>query len=152
MMSQSFTAKIYKLGMNPCVDVPTEVSRALGRRGYVPVKGAINGHEVRATLVPKADGFHRLFINGEMRKRAGVGEGDSMEIVIEIDTESREIPMPPDLETALTGRQALEAFVSMTPSHRRELLRYLVDAKTPETRRRRVQRIVDHVLELAQRR
>ncbi len=68
-MKQHFTARIYKLGINPCVDVPLRVGQAFGRRGYVSVTGALNGHPLRATLAPKGGGLYRLFINGEMRKR-----------------------------------------------------------------------------------
>ncbi|MGH9839592.1 MAG: DUF1905 domain-containing protein [Blastocatellia bacterium] len=74
-MSQRFSAKIYKLGINPCVDVPKRVSEVFGKRGYVPVAGTLNGQAIHATLVPKGGGEHRLFLNGEMRRRAAVGVG-----------------------------------------------------------------------------
>jgi len=73
---QQFTATIYKVGINPLVDVPAEVSRAFGIRGYVPVRGRLNGAPIRATLVPSGGGRHRLYINGDMRKQAGVESGD----------------------------------------------------------------------------
>jgi hypothetical protein len=51
-MAQHFSAKVYKLGINPCVDVPQRVSQAFDQRGYVPVTGTLNGHVIRATLAP----------------------------------------------------------------------------------------------------
>lgn len=75
-MPQQFTARIYKQGINPCVDGPAEVSQAFGRRGHIPVTGTLNGHPITATLVSKGGGQHRLYINGAMRKQAGVDTGD----------------------------------------------------------------------------
>lgn len=48
---KTFSAKIYKTGINPCVDVPKLVSKALGEKGYIPVKGK----------------SYRFYINGQMR-------------------------------------------------------------------------------------
>jgi len=145
---QKFSAKIYKVGINSCVDVPERVSKAFGKRGYVPVEGKLNGHQIRATLVPKGGGCHRLYINGEMRRAAGVATGDKVNLVLWIDTKSREIPVPEDLAEALRAtRGTLEAFEKLSPSHRRELLKWVLDAKRSETRERRIRRTVDHVLQ-----
>ncbi len=58
-MEQHFTATVYTLGINPCVDVPPRVSAAFGKRGYVPVAGTLNDQPIRATLAPKGGGRHR---------------------------------------------------------------------------------------------
>ena len=41
---------------------------------------------------------------------------------------------------------ATQAFESLSPSNRRELLRFIDDARTPPTRERRVRQTIDHVL------
>ena len=62
-------------------------------------------------------------------------------------TESREIPVPDDLTEALRATSgALKAFEKLTPSHRKELLVWILDAKRPETRERRIRRTVKHVV------
>ncbi|MFQ5680029.1 MAG: YdeI/OmpD-associated family protein, partial [Gemmatimonadota bacterium] len=143
-----FAATIYKLGINPCVDVPRAVSDAFGRRGYVPVVGTLNGHPIRPTLVPKGGGRHRLYVNGQMRRVAGVGVGDEVRFELCFDSESREIPVPDDLRAALRKVEGAEAgWERLTPSHRKELLVAILDAKKPETRARRIQRAIhEHVL------
>ena len=50
-MARMFSAKIYKLGINPCVDVPKSVSDIFGRRGYVPVEGTLNGQASKPDAV-----------------------------------------------------------------------------------------------------
>jgi hypothetical protein len=143
----SFAATIYKLGINPCVDVPERVSEAYGRRGFVPVEATLHGHTFHVTLVPRGSGRHRLFINGEMRRTAGVDTGDTVHIGLRLDTEPRDIPVPEDLREALRAvNGASEAFDQLTPSHRKELLRWVLDAKRPETRARRIRRVIEHMM------
>jgi hypothetical protein len=146
--SEAFSTTIYKLGINPCVDVPERVSKAFGRRGYVPVEVTLAGHTFRTTLVPRGGGRHRLFINGEMRKAAGVETGDTVHVALRLDTKSREIPAPEDLLKALRAASgAYQALEELTPYRRREILRWVLDAKTPETRARRIRRVIEHLLE-----
>ena len=59
-MMETFSAAIYKTGINPCVDVPMRVTRAFGRRGYV---------RVRATLVPVGEDTITFLKTPEARKR-----------------------------------------------------------------------------------
>lgn len=148
--AQRFSAKIYKVGINPCVDVPKRVSLGFGRRGYVPVAGTINAHPIRATLVPTGGGRHRLYVNGEMRKATGTDVGDTVHFVLRFDAKSREIEVPRDLAKALRARKgARAAWDGLTPSKRREFLIVILDAKTAATRARRIQRAIDHAFELS---
>ena len=76
---QRFRARIRKQGVNPYVEVPARVSRALARwaqSGRVRVEGRLNRTPVRANLVPTRQG-HRLYVNGGMRAAAGVSVGDT---------------------------------------------------------------------------
>jgi len=68
MKALSFTARIYKSGINPCVDAPPEAGQIFQKRGFIPIAGLINGESYRATLVPRGGGRHRLYLNGEIRK------------------------------------------------------------------------------------
>lgn len=141
---QEFSAKIFNVGINPCVDAPEEVSRAFGVRGYVPVKGKLNDHPFHANLVPIGGGRHRLYLNAEMRKGAKADAGDTVQVAVEIDTASRELAMPDDLAEALgAAKGAAEAFAALTASRRKELLTVLLHTKLQETRQRRIERIVD---------
>jgi hypothetical protein len=147
-MAQRFSAKVYKLGINPCVDVPQRVSRAFGKRGYVPVNGTLNDHPIRATLVPKGGGRHRLFLNGDMRRRAGVEVDDRVRLAVSLDTQPRKVPMPKELAAALRrNREARAAFEALTPSRRKEILVYLNWLKRPQTLKRNVDKIVARLLQ-----
>ena len=146
---QRFQARIGKQGPNPYVDVPEEVSLAFAhhsRGGRVSVEGRLNEASIRATLVPVGKGRHRLYVNGGIRTAAGVAVGDTVSFEL-LSTAHTNVSVPEDLADALDEVDgAREAFEAMSPSHRRELIRYVDDARTPSTRERRIGRSVDHAL------
>jgi hypothetical protein len=142
-MPERFSVSVYKLGINPCVDVPVEVSRAFAKKGYIPVRGTLNGHPIRATLVPMGSGRYRLFLNGEMRKRANVSVGDQVDLELEMDTQSRTVPMPADFALALQRNEAARTvYEQLSPSRQKEILSYLNWVKQPETLKRNIDKII----------
>jgi hypothetical protein len=147
--SRRFRATVRRQGVNPYVDVPPAVSRAFAdfaRGGRIVVTGTLNGADVRASLVPVGRGRHRLFVNGGMRASSGVSVGDVATFDLRA-THPSVVRPPSDVAKALRSRpDARRAFEALSPSHRRELLRYIDEAKTTSTRERRIARTIDHVL------
>jgi hypothetical protein len=145
---ERFHARIDKEGVNAFVEIPERVSRAFcthARSGRIRVEGILNGHPMRGTLVPTASGRHRFFVNQAMQRRSSVGVGDRVRF--ELRPSSWEIEIPADVAKALRAvKGALAAFEALAPSHRRELVRYIDDAKTPATRRRRIEKAAEHAL------
>ena len=138
-----FRETILKQGPNPYVDIPKAVSRASARHeraGRIYAEGRLNGVFIQGTLIPAGKGQHKLYVNGGMRSAAGVGVGDTVSFVLRakrrdtVRTSAGRCGRPPGPQT------------SSIPSHRRQLLRYVDDAKTAGTRERRIRRTVDHVL------
>ena len=147
-----FVATLYKVEINRCVDVPEVVGEALGGQRYLPVVATIHGHSIRTTLVPGSGGRYRLFLNGQMRKAAGVDTGEAVGLVLRVDTQSRETPIPIDLAKALRSTKGgRAAFQKLTPGLRREFLRWVLNAKRPETRERRIRKGIGILLEMAAR-
>jgi len=148
---KSFSRRIFKLGINPCVDVPetilNELFREAGKRkGPVPVRGRLNGKEFKQTVV-RYQGAWRLYLNTQMRRDAGIDVGDDAKVEIEFDPEPRIVPMHPKLALALAkNRKATVAFKKLPPSHRKEILRYLNSMKTEESAVRNIERVIGHLL------
>ena len=143
MKTLSFTARIYKLGINPCVDVPAEAAHYFKRRGFVPIIGLVDGKTYRATLVPRGDGLHRLYLNEPIRKATRTDVGSDVRFELKLDRTSRVLKTPSDFAFALKAQPGAQtAFRQATPSRRRELLRWITGAKRPETRRSRIQRTI----------
>ena len=148
----SFRARIYKVGMNRCVDVPKPVSTLLGRDKYIPVQGEVDALALRSTLVPCGNGRHRLFLHSRIWRKLGLDTGDTVEVTLALDTESREVPLPEDLAAALAECPgALAVFKNMTVALRREFVSWVFNAKKEHTRSRRIQTGIARLLEMQKR-
>jgi uncharacterized protein YdeI (YjbR/CyaY-like superfamily) len=161
-----FLSTIYKIWMLRYVDVPKEIGRALqkefahkgslarrtkGEKGkYIPVVAIVNGRSTRTTLTPAGAGHYRLQFNATLRKAARADVGDVVGIELRLDRESRELPVPVELERALDRRALLrKEFEKLPPGGRMQLLRFLRQGKSPEIRQKRVKRMVEILLERA---
>lgn len=137
-----FFAKIYKVGINPCIDIPQHFSEALEKTNYIPVKGKVNDYSFLANLVPVRKGPYRLFLNAEMRQGAKADLGDTVEIALAYDSEPRIVPMPKALAEVLnTYPQAKKTFEGMTPSRQKEVKLYLNSLKTNEAIQRNIYKL-----------
>jgi Domain of unknown function (DUF1905)/Bacteriocin-protection, YdeI or OmpD-Associated len=136
---ERFVAVIYKIGILRCVSVPPEVVGAFPPGRTVPVAATVAGRTKRTTLIPAGRGSFRLYIDGAMRKAAGVDSGDPVGVTLRPDRGPRALSVPADFNRAL--RRAVDArreFAASTPAMRREVLRYIEHAKAPETRARHI--------------
>jgi hypothetical protein len=159
-----FLATIYRIWMMRHVDVPQEISDALAkayrastpklRKGqkpkYIPVVAMVNGRSARATLVPTGPGRYRLQLITALRKAAQADTGDAVAVELRLDSESRSLPVPPDLWSALKEHpKAREAFENFAPGQRRQFIKWYDAAKSPDVRSRRLDRALDILLERA---
>ena len=120
-MSHTFSATIRKSGTNPYVEVPKEVSDALGIQGNIPVRGRLNIYPFRSTLVPIEGGCHRLYVHMLMVKGAKVGVGDTVTVTIDYDPVKRVRPHPDALKIAAREND-LEEFDSLPRSPKNGIL------------------------------
>ncbi len=146
--TKSFRGEVTRQGANYAVAVPSDVSISFGAKGHIPVVGTINGHPLRATMVPAGGGRHRILLNAEVRTALQVRVGDTVSFMLQPDTTSREVPVPDDFAAALESvAGARHAFAALPPSHRKEILVWISDAVRPDTRARRIARAVAHVMQ-----
>lgn len=109
-MAFSFKAKIFKVGINPCVEVPLFVTAAMtASKGYIPVKGEINGYFFTQTLVPVKNAPYRLYVNGPMLKGAAAALGDIATFSISQNLVPAKILMPIALKKQLEENKLLPA-------------------------------------------
>ena len=147
---QSFSKKIFKIGINPCVNVPGYVLKELFKKtgkekSPIPVKGKLNGKPFVQTLV-KYQGEWRLYLNTPMRKAAGIDEGDIAHVEIDFDSEPLIIPMHPHLIHALSqNKKAARIFDNLPPSRKKEIIRYLNSLKTEESVNRNIIKVIKHL-------
>lgn len=142
-----FSGKIYKVGVIRYVDVPEDVSRAIGRgETHVPVTGEVDGALLQTTLVSRGKGCYRVALHSDIRKKLRVDDGAVVELAIERDEEPREPALPPALVCALRNAPTAQMeFRRMTTALRRQIVRYLTSAKQQSTLERRVTTMVRHL-------
>ena len=125
------------------IRVPAEVVARLGPSKRPAVRVTINGHTYRSTVAPLG-GAHMLPVSAEIRERAGVAAGDEVEVDIELDTEPREVTVPPDFAAALDrDADAKRSFDGLSYSNKRRHVLSIEEAKTEETRLTRIAKAID---------
>lgn len=125
------------------IQVPDEIVARLGAGKRPPVRVTINGHTYRNTVAVMG-GVFMVGVSAENRAAAGVGAGDEIDVDLELDTEPREVTVPADLAEALNRDPAVRRrFDALSYSGRRRHVLAVEDAKTPETRQRRIAKAVD---------
>ena len=110
------------------------------------VRGRLNGVEFRSSTMPAGEGRARLGVHKATREAAGARFGDSVRVEFEVDDTPREVVVPAELAAVLDADPLLRArFGRLAPSRRRELVDGVTVAKKPETKQRRVARIVEEL-------
>lgn len=83
-----------------------------------------------------------------MREKAGISAGDDVDVNVELDTEPREVAVPPDLAEALyRDADARSYFDGLSRSKKRWLVDPIEQAKTAETRQRRIDKALGELPE-----
>jgi hypothetical protein len=124
------------------IEVPAEVIEQLGSGQRPAVVVAIGSYSYRTTAAVRG-GRHLLPLSAEHRTAAAVEAGDEVQVTLTLDTAPRVVELPDDLAEALAAAGAREAFDGLAPSHRKEHARAVAEAKKPETRQRRIAKVVE---------
>lgn len=124
------------------IEVPADVVEALGSGRRPAVVVTVAGHSYRTT-VGSMGGRFLVPLSAENRTAAGVAAGDTVSVDIEPDAAPREVTVPDDLRAALADHpEAVAHFEGLAASHRKEWVRWIEEAKRPETRETRVAKTV----------
>jgi hypothetical protein len=125
------------------VEVPPDVVAALGQTKKPAVHVTINGYTYRSTVATMGGRF-MLPVSAEVRSGAGVAAGEEIEVTVELDTEPREVTVPPDFMEALNSNsEAKNAFEKLSYSNKRQHILAIEGAKTDETRQRRIEKAIN---------
>ncbi len=124
------------------IQVPEEVVASLGPSKKPAVRVTIKGYTYRSSVASMGGKF-MLPVSAENRAGAGVSAGDEVDVEIELDTEPREITVPPDFLEALDGdADAKRHFDRLSYSNKQRYTLSIEEAKTAETRQRRIAKAV----------
>jgi hypothetical protein len=144
MSKQTFKTKLLQGdGDTTGFVVPDKVVEALGQGKKPKVTVTINGKFSYPNTVAVMGGQYMIGISKDRRKLAGVAGGETIEVTLELDTAPRVMEVPADLQKALDKDKAAKAyFATLSYSNQRRHIDPINDAKTPETRARRIEKSV----------
>jgi hypothetical protein len=123
-------------------EIPDEVVEELdgGRRPKVVV--TVGKHTWRSSIA-NMGGTFMLGVSMANREAAGVSAGETLDVDIELDSAPREVDVPDDLVAELTrDAAAAAAWETWSFTRQKEAARSLIEAKKPETRARRLEKVL----------
>jgi Domain of unknown function (DUF1905)/Bacteriocin-protection, YdeI or OmpD-Associated len=115
--------------------------------GWVKVKGKVDETEINAVkLAPYGKGKAMFTLNADLRKKINKGHGDTIKLELYVDDSVAEIPIE-ILEVLAYFPATLHFFESLTESNKKFFTDHITDAKTEETKVKRLNAAIDKLLE-----
>ncbi len=127
------------------IPVPEEVVTELGSGKKPAVAVRVGSYEYRSTIARMGDQY-LIPVSAEHRAASGLSAGDQVDVVVTLDALPREVPLPPEVQQAFESDPALEsAYGALSYSCQRALIEPVDQAKTAETRQRRVEKVLSEL-------
>jgi len=138
-----FRAKVLLAGKTATgVEVPAKIVEDRGSTKRPLVRVTINGYTYRSAIAPMGGTF-MLGISEEVRNNANVKAGDTIDVQVELDTQPRDVVVPPELAQALAkNAKAKKYFDSLSYSGKVRLVAPIANGKTAETRERNLAKAI----------
>jgi Bacteriocin-protection, YdeI or OmpD-Associated/Domain of unknown function (DUF1905) len=138
-----FTTTLLQAGKTATgIQVPDKIVESFNAGKKPPVRITINGYSYRNTIAVMG-GVYMVGVSAEHRKGAGIEGGDKIEVTIELDTDPREVEVPAELEKLLNKNPAAKKyFETLSNSKKKGIILPIKDAKTDETRNRRIEKAI----------
>ncbi|AOS43885.1 hypothetical protein Verru16b_00943 [Lacunisphaera limnophila] len=156
MSPAPFRAKLYKVALIHWVDLPKRDIDALALP-RADIKGGglglnallrFNDDLDRVTLLPCKRGRYKLAFKAELLRAAEVHAGDTIDFTLAPDTASREPDLPGELARAFQNRPELRVrWLAHSVAIRRQVVRYITDARTAETQAKRCWIFIERLAE-----
>ncbi len=130
------------------IEFPFSVEEIFGKKGRIKVKVVFDGRiEYRGSLARMKTECHILGITQDIRQQLGKTFGDEVSVSVTEDLEERTVEMPDDILAFLEGNpEAKTLFDGMNYTHRKEYIRWINEAKKPETRENRKKKMIEMIL------
>jgi hypothetical protein len=135
--ARTFTITLVQGEGMGAIPIPFDPKPVFGKV-RAPVLVTVNGHTFRSTIAVMR-GTTFVPFRASHREAAGVGDGGTITVRVELDTAPRVVTPPPDLLEALHAAPAAwQRWQSLSYTHQREYVEAIEGAKQPATRTRRI--------------
>lgn len=130
------------------IEIPATIAEKIkaGTKKSFRVKGKIDSHAIeKASLLPMGDGGFILPLNQTMRM--GIRKAVGAKVNVQFAEDVRQIEIDKELMACLKDEpEAFKAFSKMPPSHQRYYSKWITDAKTRETKAKRIAKTINGML------
>jgi len=143
-MSVTYETLVLGEGNHASLLIPEWVLEKLQTNKRAPLRVTINGHTYQSTAVGVAGECRVVFPSAE-RLAAKANAGETVQVTLELDSGYRSVDVHPELEAALDSAELAEVFANLSYSKRKEHARQVNEAKAEDTRKRRVEKVIESV-------
>ncbi|CAN5158388.1 hypothetical protein BH09PAT3_BH09PAT3_4560 [soil metagenome] len=140
-MKTTYTTTILGFGNHAAIEIPEANLAELGANRRAPVIVHLGDYQYQSTSATM-DGKLLIPFAQIHRDASGVQIGDTVSVTLELDAGYREVVIPPELKLALKESNLSDVFTKQSYSNRKEFVRQINDAKTPETKERRIAKVI----------
>jgi hypothetical protein len=138
----SFETTILQIGNNTGISVPEEIVEQLEAGKKPAVRVTVNKYTYRNTIAVMGGKF-MISVSANIRAKAEIKGGDKVTVELELDTEPREVALPTDFKEALDkNSNARRFFNALSYSNKQRYVLPIGEAKTEETRLRRIEKAI----------
>jgi hypothetical protein len=138
MSSKTFKTTIVREGSTCFIPLTFDPREVFGKV-RAPVKVTLKGYTYRSTIAAMG-GPGCIPLRRSHREAAGLEGGETVEVRLDLDTDTREVKPPADLVKALKASpRAWERWQALSYTHQREYVEAIEEARKPETRVRRIE-------------
>lgn len=131
------------------IEIPADLAQQLkpGSKKSFRVRGMLDGMTVKGmALMPMGQGNFIMALKADIRKGIHKNAGAMLQVKLEEDKDYK-VNVPDDLQECFDFEpEALEFFNSLAKSHREYFLKWIEQAKTSETRNKRIVSTVNAML------
>ncbi|WP_336716666.1 YdeI/OmpD-associated family protein [Chryseobacterium mucoviscidosis] len=149
--SVQFKAVIKQNGeMNAAfVEFPFSTEEIFDKKGQVKIKAVFDDKvEYRGSLAKMKSDCHILGLTQEIRNKLGKTFGDEVSVYLLEDKEERVVEIAEDIVLLFNENpDAKVLFDKMSYTHRKEYIRWIEEAKKPETRENRKLKMIQMILD-----
>ena len=122
------------------ISIPEKIAQQLkpGNKKSFRVKGKLDGYKIAGVaLLPMGGGVFIMAINAGMRK--GIGKRYGAMLKVQLEADNNEFIFNPDFLECLADEPGAKAFFQTLPgSHQRYFSKWIDDAKTEQTKTKRI--------------
>jgi hypothetical protein len=140
-----FNTIIFQIGNNTGIEVPEDAVKKLGSGKRPAVKVTLNNFTYRSTIAVMGGKF-LIPLSAERREKAKVKGGDKLDVILELDTEPREVQLHEEFKKALDkDKKAKAIFEQLSYSSKQGYALPVLQAKADDTRKRRIEKALSEL-------